>query len=96
MGTESIGRPDLEANAEIGAIRRYFLRILPEGTDPPDVNALLIFVNPKIDLQANDSPLPAILVKDLKDYLRQKIKERSISTGMVQTIQDLLPQPEKE
>jgi hypothetical protein len=96
FGADSIGRPDLEANAEIQAMERYFKRLLPEGTSPPEVMAVLVFVNPKLQLQTNDANLPALLVKDLKDFLRQRTKEKPISTTMVQMIQNVLPQPENE
>ncbi len=96
FGPESIGRPDLEANAETQAIQRHFKRILPEGTDLPEVNTALIFVSPKIELHADNSPQLALLSKDLKEFLRQKAKEKPISMEDVQIIQKALPQPENE
>ena len=96
FGPESLGRPDLEANSEIQAIQRHLTRIMPEGTSLPEVNAVLIFVNPRVEIHPNDSPQPALLSKDLKEFLRQKAKEKPISQSVVELIQNALPPPENE
>jgi hypothetical protein len=96
FGQENLGRPDLESDAEIDSAKRYFKRVLPEGTEIPEVKAALLFANPKVELQVEDAPIPAKTPKDLKEFLREKIKDRTISEAMLTSLRAALPQAEKE
>lgn len=96
FGQENIGRPDLESEAEIDSAKRYFKKVLPEGAEIPEVKAALLFANPKVELKTEDAPVPSMTPKDLKDFLREKIKERSISELMLASIRTALPQAQKE
>lgn len=96
FGQENIGRPDLESEAEIDSAKRYLKRVLPEGTQVPQVNSLLLFANPKVDLKVEGAPLPALTPKDLKDFLREKSKEKPLGELTLETIRKALPQAEKE
>jgi hypothetical protein len=96
FGQENLGRPDLESGAEIDSAKRYLKRVLPEGTGIPEVRAALLFANPKVELKVEDAPIPAMTPKDLKDFLREKSKEKTIGELMLSTIRAALPQAEKE
>ncbi len=96
FGQENLGRPDLESDAEIDSAKRYFKRVLPEGTEIPQVNSLLLFANPKVELKVEDAPLPALTPKDLKDFLREKTKGKTIGELTLDIIRKALPQAEKE
>jgi hypothetical protein len=96
FGQENLGRPDLESEAEIDSAKRYLKRVLPEGTEIPQVNSLLLFANPKVELKVEDAPLPALTPKDLKDFLREKSKQKSIGDLTLDTIRKALPQAEKD
>ncbi len=96
FGQENIGRPDLEAEAEIDSAKRYLRRVLPEGTEIPQISAALLFANPKVELKVDESPLPAMLPKDLKDFLREKGKENPIGELTLEAIHKALPKPDKE
>jgi hypothetical protein len=96
FGQENIGRPDLESEAEIDSAKRYLKRVLPEGTEIPPVNSMLLFANPKVELKVADAPLCALTPKDLKDFLREKSKEKSLGELTLETIRKALPQAEKE
>jgi len=94
FGQENIGRPDLESETEIEAAKRYFTRVLPEGAEIPLVRSVLLFAHPKVELKLEEAPIPAMTIKDLKDFLRDKIKEKSISEPTLSSIRAALPQPE--
>jgi hypothetical protein len=96
FGQENLGRPDLESEAEINSAERYLKRVLPEGAEVPQVRAVLLFANPKVELKVEDAPIPATTPKDLKDFLREKSKEKAITELMLSTIRAALPQAEKE
>lgn len=96
FGQDNLGRPDLESDAEIDSAKRYLKRMLPEGTEIPEVKAALLFANPKVILQVEEAPISTMTPKDLKDFLRDKIKEKSISELMLSSIRAALPQAGKE
>jgi hypothetical protein len=96
FGQENLGRPDLESEAEIDSAKRYLKRVLPEVKEIPETRAVLLFSNPKVELQVPDAPIPAMTPKDLKDFLREKSKEKTISELMLSSIRAALPQAEKE
>ncbi len=96
FGQENLGRPDLESIAEINSAKRYLKRVLPEGSDIPKIKAALLFANPKVELKIEDAPIPAMQPKDLKDFLREKSKEKAISELTLSSIRAVLPQAEKE
>jgi hypothetical protein len=96
FGQENLGRPDLESEAEIDSAKRYLKKVLPEGTEVPPVSSLLLFANPKAELKVEGAPLPALTPKDLKDFLREKTKDKTIGDLTLDTVRKALPQAEKE
>ena len=96
FGQENIGRPDLESEAEIDSAKRYLKRVLPEGAEIPQVRAVLLFANPKVELKVEDAPVPAMAPKDLKDFLRKISKEKTIGELTLDEIREALPKPEKD
>ncbi|HEY5157609.1 MAG TPA: hypothetical protein VII93_06550, partial [Anaerolineales bacterium] len=62
----------------------------------PEIQALLIFTNPKVELKAEDAPIPALIADQVKDFIREKVKASPISEEMLSLISQALPQPEKE
>lgn len=91
FGQEGIGRPDLEADGEIIALRKFFAKSLDEN-EIPNVQAALIFMHDAVDLQVEDAPLPAMKIKQLKDFMRQKAKERPITQMQLAAVKAALPE----
>jgi hypothetical protein len=96
FGQENIGRPDLEAGSEIKSVTNYLMRILPEGSQLPDVNAALLFTDPKVELEIENPPLPAMTPKELKEFIKDKSKINPLPDLVLETIRKNLPQPDKE
>lgn len=97
FGQESIGRPDLDSAGEIESVNRHLKKILPEGTQLPEIHTVLLFIDPKVELKLDESaPLPAMTPKDLKEFLKARAKETPISELTLDMIRKALPQPEKE
>lgn len=96
FGQETLGRPDLDAATEIASVTRHLKKILPEGTSIPEVRAALLFLNPKVDLQTGDAPLPSVLAKDLKEFLKLQARENPLPDATLEKIRKALPQAEKE
>lgn len=89
FGQEGIGRPDLESEAEIKAVKKALRRNMPEA-DIPDVQAALIFLNEQAEIQAGDAPQPAMKLEQLKSFIRQKAKERPISPTSLAKVKEVL------
>lgn len=96
FGQENIGRPEIESETGIEATKRYLTRILPEGSEVPPIQSLLLFTSPKVELKVEDAPLPTITPKDLKDFMREKSKEKPIGDLLLDTLLRALPKPDRE
>jgi hypothetical protein len=89
FGQESLGKPEVEANAEIASVTKFFEKNL-EAHEIPEVKALLIFTSDDLELLAGDSPIPAMKLKQLKEFMRQKTKERGLGQDQLKKITALL------
>lgn len=68
-GQEALGRPDEYARLLAADLQRYLRKRLPEGMDVP-VRPVIVFIAPKVQLDAEDSPVPALRAEKLKGWLR--------------------------
>lgn len=91
FGQEGIGRPDLEAQGEVDAIRKLLAKRIDEKDLPP-VQAALVFTHDEIELQVEDAPFPALKLKALKDFLRQKAKTKPLSSTQLAAVKAALPE----
>ena len=92
FGQEGMGRPDQEADGEISAVKQLLAKSLGEN-EIPEVRAALVFMNDQVEIQqVEDAPLPAIKLKQLKDFLRQKAKEKPISHTQLAAVRAALPE----
>jgi hypothetical protein len=91
FGQEGIGRPDAEADTQIQAVKKHLAKSMEEASVPP-IQAVLVFTSDQADIQADSAPLPAVHLKKLKDFIRQRSKETSLPSLMLQQVKACLPQ----
>lgn len=91
FGQEGIGRPDLEAETEIEIVKKFFRKNIADENAIPEVKAALVFTNDNVEVEANDAPIPAMKLKQLKEFMRQKSKNRVLSNAQIAEITALLP-----
>ena len=91
FGQEGIGHPDLELDNQIESLKKYFAKKM-EGDEVPEIKGALVFTNDQIEIDAAEAPLPALQIKKLKEFMRQKTKEQSMGSLMLQKIISALPQ----
>ncbi|HLA05825.1 MAG TPA: hypothetical protein VJ022_00155 [Anaerolineales bacterium] len=91
FGQEGIGRPDLEADGEMKAVQKLLSKSFNEN-NIPNVQAALIFMNEAVEIQSEGAPLPALKLKQLKEFMRQKAKEKPISAVQLAGIKSALPE----
>ncbi len=95
FGQENIGRPDLEASSEVESLTRYFKRVLPPTTEMPPIRSALFFAHPKVELHVEESPLPVLTPKNLKDFMREAGRPKPIGDLTLETIRQALPKADQ-
>ena len=89
FGQEGLSGPDLQAQMGIEKVQRFLEKKLPES-EVPAIQAVLVFISDKVELTADDSPIPAMLAKDLKEYLRKTTKGKALTPEKAKVIQEAL------
>ena len=92
FGQEGIGRPELDAEAEINSIYKTLANSQLTEDDIPEIKAALVFTTDGVEIEAEDATMPALPIKKLKDFMRQKAKEKPITAEELEKIKALLPQ----
>jgi len=91
FGQEGIGRPDLELENQIDSLRKYLSKKM--GVEEvPEIQGVLVFTNDQVEIDDADAPIPVLQIKKLKEFVRQKSKEQSMGSVMLQKITSALPQ----
>jgi len=89
FGQEGLGRPELEIEAEIDSIKRFLIKNLKGENNIPDINGALVFTNELVEIEENDAPYPALKLKQLKDFMRQKSREKQLTSAVQGQIKQL-------
>lgn len=89
FGQEGIGRPDLEAESQVDVVRKFLAKKMNESA-VPEIKPILVFTNEQVELEANESPIAALKLKQLKEFLRQGSKNRALTSSQIQSIQQTL------
>jgi hypothetical protein len=85
---EGIGRPDIDAPAEVEALTNFFKKRIPDQP-VPDIHTTLVFTNEKADLEVSDAPILTLPLKKLKDTVRKSAKGNTITPEIIQEINEL-------
>ena len=91
FGQEGLGRPDLEAEAEINSIHKLLAKEMDEE-EIPEINAALVFTTDGVEIEAEEAPIIALPLKKLKDFMRNKAKEKPISLEKLEKVKAILPE----
>ena len=86
---EGIGRPDLEAGADLETLKKYLKKEFPE-MEFPEPHPLLVFLNPEVEiLNLEDAPIPTLPIKKLKDHIKKQAKEKQnrLSDAQIKALQ---------
>ncbi len=91
FGQENLGRPEIEIENETNGLQRFLTKHLEES-QVPEIKPLLVFTNEAVEISADDAPIPAMKLKQVKDFIRQKAKERPISALQLAAVKAALPE----
>jgi hypothetical protein len=89
FGQESLGRPELEVESEMRGVRQALEKTMPEN-EIPEIHGALIFTSESVEIRAEAAPMPALKLKQLKDFMRQKAKERTAGPAVLERVRDAL------
>jgi len=89
FGQENIGRPELDAENEVKALQKFFAKKLGDS-NIPEITPILIFTTDEVELDAGESPVAAMKLKQLKEFMRQGGKNRSLSNDQIKKLTDVL------
>jgi hypothetical protein len=79
FGQEGLGRPDIEIDNEIRSLEKHLSKKMDESKIP-DINALMVFTDDNVEIDGEGSPITALKLKQVKEFMRQKAKERKLPT----------------
>jgi hypothetical protein len=89
FGQEGLGRPDIEIESDISSLRKHLLKKLNES-ELPEIQALMVFTSDDVEVDADDPPIPAMKLKQVKEFMRQKAKEKKIPAETINQLKTAL------
>ena len=89
FGQENLGRPDIEIESETGRLEDYLSKRL-DGAEIPEIKPLMVFTSDDVEIDAEEAPVPAMKLKQIKDFFRQKAKEQKLSTEKINRLKAAL------
>ena len=89
FGQEALGRPDVEIDNEINSLKKYLLKHMDES-EVPDIKALMVFTSDDVEIDGEGSPVTALKLKQLKDFIRQRAKEKKLSVETLNKLKAVL------
>lgn len=94
---EGLGRPDMDAAAEVENIQAFLKKHLPAEVFAPDslppVQAALVFTNERATIDIPDdavTPAATVMLKDLKQLVRKGEKGKGLTVEKIKVIEDAL------
>ena len=89
FGQDNLGRPELDAENEVQTLQKFLAKKLNES-EIPEIKPILIFTADDVELDAGDSPITAMKLKQLKEFMRQGGKNRTLSSEVIETLTGVL------
>ena len=89
FGQEGLGRPEIEIDNEINSLKKYLLKHMDES-EIPEIKALMVFTSDDVEIDGEGSPVTALKLKQLKDFIRQRAKEKKLSAETLNKLKTVL------
>ena len=91
FGQESLGRPDIEMESEVSAVKKYLDKKL-DGAEIPEIKAMMVFTSDDVTIDAGGAEVPAMKLKEIKEFFRKKAKEKPIGQPQLAAVKAALPE----
>jgi hypothetical protein len=89
FGQEGLGRPDIEIESDIHALKKHLSKTMDES-EMPEINSLMVFTNDEVEIDAENPPIPAMKLKQVKEFMRQKAKEKKLPAETINKLKTTL------
>jgi hypothetical protein len=86
---EGMGAPITEAQGRSSKLDKFFRKSLPDE-DIPYIKSIVLFANPDAELVVNEPEVPVLKTNELKQFLRDEAKNRTISAEQRKKLANLL------
>ena len=87
-GQERLGRPELDAEAQVERMKQYLKKRLPDVEVP--VQGVVLFINPDTRLEIEDPPVPVFYGKKIKSWLRGPGAGKTLPAEVRQRLEEML------
>lgn len=77
FGQESLGRPDIEIEAETDSLKKYLSKKM-DASAIPEINAVMVFTSDNVEIDGENAPVPVLKLKQVKEFMRQRAKEKKV------------------
>jgi len=88
MGGPQLGNPTIDADADTAALRK----VLEEARLEVDVDAAIVFLNPRVELDVEEPDYPVMNGEGLLEFVRSLPEDPSLRPAERQALLDLLAQ----
>jgi hypothetical protein len=85
FGTEALGNPALDAEAQANSLSKKLRKIL-QTDDVPLVQPVVVFVYDKTRVECDSAPLPVLHASKLKEYIRRLPRQPTITLEQLQQV----------
>lgn len=93
---DGLGRPDLDIEAFTSDLNKYFGKVASELQKEINLEPVLLFLNEKAVVDANNSPVPTMKPDKLKDYIRKRAKNAPADMEIIEKLAEVLPKEDIE
>ncbi len=88
VGQEGVGRPEREVEAEVEVLRQWLHNQAPDLEVP--VRGGVVFTNPRVALRLEDPPVPTMVPKKVKVWLRKSGKRPPLPQETQRRLREVL------
>jgi hypothetical protein len=88
FNNDPLGNPSAEAAYEIDALTKFLKKNAPEVEVAPQ--AVIVFMSPRAEVSAKESPVPALHVKQLKEHVRRLPKGSGLNATQIAELETKL------
>ncbi len=88
FGQEGLGNPNSEVASEIATLSKFLAKKV--GGELTPVQGIIVFYSPQAQVEAKNAPIPAMHVKQLKEYLRKLPKGPSLNNQQITKLNEAI------
>lgn len=89
FGQEGLGRPEAEIDKESSSLWKFLAKKMDESRIP-EIKPVLVFTSDEVEIDPEGADIPAMKLKQLKDFIRQRAKEEKLPAETLTALNEAL------